>query len=34
MYRVGFLGYKFMGKAHGNALARLPMFFPEAPETD
>lgn len=34
MYRVGFLGYKFMGKAHGNALARLPMFFPEAPETE
>jgi len=34
MYSVGFLGYKFMGKAHGNALARLPMFFPEAPETE
>jgi predicted dehydrogenase len=34
MYRVGFLGYKFMGKAHGNALARLPMFFPDAPETE
>jgi predicted dehydrogenase len=31
---VGFLGYKFMGKAHANALARLPMFFPEAPATD
>ncbi len=29
--RVGFLGYRFMGKAHANALARLPMFFPEAP---
>jgi predicted dehydrogenase len=28
---VGFLGYRFMGKAHANALARLPMFFPEAP---
>jgi len=25
------LGYRFMGKAHSNALARLPMFFPEAP---
>jgi predicted dehydrogenase len=33
-YRVGFLGYKFMGKAHANALARLPMFFPDAPETE
>ncbi|MFD1588374.1 Gfo/Idh/MocA family protein [Halorientalis brevis] len=30
--RVGFLGYRFMGKAHANALARLPMFFPDAPE--
>jgi predicted dehydrogenase len=29
---VGFLGYRFMGQAHANALARLPMFFPEAPE--
>ena len=28
---VGFLGYRFMGVAHANALARLPMFFPEAP---
>ncbi len=28
---VGFLGYRFMGQAHGNALARLPMFFPDAP---
>jgi predicted dehydrogenase len=34
MYRVGFLGYKFMSKAHGNALDRLPMFFPEAPQTE
>ena len=34
MYRVGFLGYKFMGKAHANALARMPMFFPEAPATE
>jgi len=23
----GLVGYKFMGKAHSNALARLPMFF-------
>ncbi len=29
---VGVLGYRFMGKAHSNAMARLPMFFPEAPE--
>lgn len=25
--RFGVVGYKFMGKAHSNALARLPMFF-------
>jgi predicted dehydrogenase len=31
--RVAFLGYRFMGTAHANALARLPMFFPDAPET-
>jgi predicted dehydrogenase len=31
---VGFLGYKFMGKAHANALDRLPMFFPDAPEVN
>ncbi len=24
------IGYGFMGKAHSNAIARLPMFFPEA----
>jgi predicted dehydrogenase len=29
--KVGVLGYRFMGKAHANALARLPMFFPDAP---
>ncbi|MEF8851260.1 MAG: Gfo/Idh/MocA family oxidoreductase [Haloarculaceae archaeon] len=29
---VGMLGYRFMGQAHSNALARLPMFFPDAPE--
>ncbi|MFC3960036.1 Gfo/Idh/MocA family protein [Halovivax cerinus] len=28
---VGILGYRFMGRAHANALARLPMFFPETP---
>jgi predicted dehydrogenase len=31
---VGFLGYRFMGQAHANALARLPMFFPEAPAVE
>ncbi|WP_424020032.1 Gfo/Idh/MocA family protein (plasmid) [Halorientalis pallida] len=31
--RVAFLGYRFMGTAHANALARLPMFFPDAPDT-
>ena len=29
--RIGVLGYRFMGKAHANALARLPMFFPDSP---
>ncbi|MFB6125946.1 MAG: Gfo/Idh/MocA family protein [Halolamina sp.] len=28
---VAVLGYRFMGQAHANALARLPMFFPDAP---
>ncbi len=32
--RVGVLGYRFMGKAHSNALARLPMFFPDAPDVE
>jgi predicted dehydrogenase len=32
--RVGFFGYRFMGRAHANALARLPMFFPEAPDVE
>jgi predicted dehydrogenase len=32
--RVGFVGYRFMGDAHANALERLSMFFPEAPRTD
>ncbi|GAB3040161.1 Gfo/Idh/MocA family protein [Natronobiforma cellulositropha] len=31
---VGMLGYRFMGKAHSNALQRLPMFFPEAPDVE
>ncbi|WP_053949310.1 Gfo/Idh/MocA family protein [Halolamina sediminis] len=28
------LGYGFMGKAHANALARLPMFVPDAPAVE
>ena len=32
--KVGFLGHRFMGRAHANAIARLPMFFPEAPAVD
>jgi predicted dehydrogenase len=32
--RVGFLGHRFMGRAHANAIARLPMFFPDAPSID
>jgi predicted dehydrogenase len=31
---VGMIGYRFMGDAHSNALDRLPMFFPDAPETN
>lgn len=31
---VGMLGYSFMGRAHSNALARLPMFFPDAPAVE
>ena len=32
--QVGVLGYRFMGQAHANALARLPMFFEDAPEVE
>jgi predicted dehydrogenase len=32
--RVGVIGYRFMGRAHANALARLPMFFPDAPAVE
>lgn len=31
---IAALGYGFIGTAHANALARLPMFFPEAPEVN
>jgi predicted dehydrogenase len=30
--QIGVLGYRFMGKAHANAFARLPMFFEDTPE--
>lgn len=33
-YKIGFIGYQFMSKAHGNALNKLPMFFPDAPDTE
>ncbi len=32
--QVGVLGYRFMGQAHANALARLSMFFPDAPAVE
>ena len=31
---IGVLGYGFVGKAHANALARLPMFVPDAPAVE
>ena len=31
---AGFLGYRFIGTAHANALARLGMFFPDAPAVE
>lgn len=31
---IGMLGYSFMGRAHANAIARLPMFFPDAPDVE
>jgi predicted dehydrogenase len=31
---AGVLGYRFMGRAHANALARLSMFFPDAPRVE
>jgi len=32
--KAAFVGYQFMGEAHANALDRLEMFFPEAPEVE
>ena len=31
---IGMIGYGFMGRAHANALARLPMFFTDAPAVE
>ena len=31
---VALLGHGFVGRAHANALARLPMFFPDAPAVE
>ena len=33
-YKVGFIGYRFMSRAHANALATLPMFFPDVPDVE
>ena len=33
-YNIGFIGYQFMSKAHGNALNTLPMFFPDAADVE
>ena len=32
--KIGVLGYRFMGTAHSNAFARLPMFFDDAPDIE
>lgn len=32
--KIGVLDYRFMDKAHSNAFARLPMFFPNAPDSE
>lgn len=34
VYKIGMLGYKFMGKAHSNALTQVKRFFSEAPEVE
>lgn len=31
-FRIGMIGYKFMGKAHSEAYRSVPMFFPDSPE--
>jgi predicted dehydrogenase len=30
-FRIGMVGYKFMGRAHSHAYRDIPMFFPDAP---
>ena len=32
--KAGFIGYAFMGQAHSNALNKLSMFFPDAPDVE
>lgn len=32
--RIGMIGYRFMGRAHANALTRLPIFFPDVPDVE
>lgn len=32
--RIGMIGYRFMGRAHVNALTRLPLFFPDVPQVE
>ncbi len=32
--KAGFIGYAFMGQAHSNALNKLSMFFPDAPDIE
>lgn len=31
---IGFYGYGFWGRAHANALAKLPVFFPDSPTVE
>jgi predicted dehydrogenase len=33
-YRVGMVGYMFMGRTHGHAYRDIPMFFPESPQPE
>jgi predicted dehydrogenase len=33
-YNIGFVGYKFMSRAHANALNKLAMFFSDAPDVE
>ncbi len=31
-FRIGMIGYKFMGKAHSEAYRSVPMYFPDTPK--